>query len=272
MGVNTNTPNVSASLELSSSSRGFLPNRVALQSTTNSATPISNPATGLFVYNTATSSSGATRVQPGLYYWSGTEWKRLNDYKYSRQYVQTSEVIASNTLGNYVNLTGLAQSFTPVRTGTYQIIVNGYYASGTIINSTYRLPLRNSNGSINTGEFYTIATQDGFAEASIRLLINNVSISEKIIIAPGKSIYPNQTNAQSGTPTTYSLFGANASIIVNVDLTAGETYNFNVQGKEWTRANIGRGVFGVDTQNFQNSNNYNDAQRATMTVTLVNEF
>lgn len=76
VGVGTNTPNASAMLDVSSSSKGFLQPRVALTSTTDAAT-ISSPATGLMVFNTATAGSGATAVSPGVYYHNGNAWQRV---------------------------------------------------------------------------------------------------------------------------------------------------------------------------------------------------
>lgn len=76
-GIGTNSPDPSARLHVSSSTKGFLPPRVALTST-SSASPISSPATGLIVYNTATNgtytSSNSTNVIPGYYYWTGSKW------------------------------------------------------------------------------------------------------------------------------------------------------------------------------------------------------
>lgn len=73
VGLGTSNPNPSAQMELSDNDRGILVNRVALTSTAV-ASPISSPATGLLVYNTANASSGATEVLPGFYYWEGTKW------------------------------------------------------------------------------------------------------------------------------------------------------------------------------------------------------
>ncbi len=73
IGFGTNSPNTSAQLEMASTSKGILINRVALTSTA-SASPVTSPATGLLVYNTANSSSGSTEVLPGFYYWDGSRW------------------------------------------------------------------------------------------------------------------------------------------------------------------------------------------------------
>ena len=73
VGLGTNAPNASAQLEIADNDKGILINRVALTAT-NSASPITAPATGLLVYNTANSSSGSTEVLPGFYYWDGSRW------------------------------------------------------------------------------------------------------------------------------------------------------------------------------------------------------
>ena len=78
VGIGTRTPEASALLEVASSSKGFLPPRVALTSLKDFVTVL-NPATGLIVYNTATAGTPPFEVLPGLYYFTGTSWYRLNN-------------------------------------------------------------------------------------------------------------------------------------------------------------------------------------------------
>lgn len=63
-------------VEISSTTQGFLPPRVALTAT-NSTSPISSPATGLLVYNTATAGTSPSNVTPGFYYYDGAKWQRI---------------------------------------------------------------------------------------------------------------------------------------------------------------------------------------------------
>lgn len=77
IGLGTNSPNTSSSLELASDIRGLLINRVLLVSRDN-ATPITTPATGLLVYNTNTSGTAPFDVSPGFYYWDGTVWVAMD--------------------------------------------------------------------------------------------------------------------------------------------------------------------------------------------------
>jgi hypothetical protein len=80
---NNSDPNASAMVDVYSSSKGMLIPRVSLDSTLL-ATPVTNPATSLMVYNTAT----VHDVRPGYYYWNGSLWNRLetsadNEINYS---------------------------------------------------------------------------------------------------------------------------------------------------------------------------------------------
>ena len=62
VGIGTNTPEASAKLDVTSTTKGFLPPRM----TSSQRTSIQNPATGLMVYQT----DGTA----GLYYHNGTTW------------------------------------------------------------------------------------------------------------------------------------------------------------------------------------------------------
>ena len=76
VGIGTSTPSASAQLEVSSSSKGFLPPRVTLTGL-GDVTTISSPAVGLMVYNTATAGTAPSNVTPGVYYYNGTKWQRV---------------------------------------------------------------------------------------------------------------------------------------------------------------------------------------------------
>lgn len=77
VGVGTTTPN--GALDVTSTTNGFVPPRVALTAT-NVGAPIvnpnggGNPIAGTVVYNTATAGTSPNNVAPGLYYWNGTRW------------------------------------------------------------------------------------------------------------------------------------------------------------------------------------------------------
>ena len=72
----TATRDNSAVLDVRSANQGILAPRVALTAT-NSALPVTSPATSLLVYNTATAGVAPNNVTPGYYYWDGGGWKRF---------------------------------------------------------------------------------------------------------------------------------------------------------------------------------------------------
>ena len=84
-GIGTTTPNAAAKLDVSSSTKGFLPPKVALTAT-NSFDPITGlsgstalaTAAGLLIYNTATAGTAPNNVVPGYYYWNGTTWVQIS--------------------------------------------------------------------------------------------------------------------------------------------------------------------------------------------------
>lgn len=78
VGINADgtPPDNSAILDAKSANKGFLPPRVALTAI-NSAQPVTSPAIGLFVYNTAASGTPPNNVLPGYYCWIGTKWTPL---------------------------------------------------------------------------------------------------------------------------------------------------------------------------------------------------
>jgi len=143
VGINTTgaLPKSSAILDLStgnnttvnSGNMGFLPPKVALDSTT-SANPITNPSNGLLVYDTVSSvtGKGAHNVTPGFYYWNGLVaphgWVRVLDIPYGNN-IQNA-VGATNISTNSTTFTAMAPdmsiSFIPV----HPVVFLTFTASG----------------------------------------------------------------------------------------------------------------------------------------------
>ena len=66
-------PDNSAMLDVKSTNKGLLPPRIALNAI-NSADPVTGPAIGLLVYNTAIAGTPPNNVMTGYYRWNGTRW------------------------------------------------------------------------------------------------------------------------------------------------------------------------------------------------------
>ncbi len=82
VGINTgnNAPDPSAGLDVNFTNKGLLPPRVALTAI-NSALPVTAPAVGLLVYNTAVSGTPPNNVVAGYYQWDGTKWAAISPPK-----------------------------------------------------------------------------------------------------------------------------------------------------------------------------------------------
>lgn len=103
VGIGT-TPNPSAMLDVSSTSRGLLAPRVALTGSTDATTITNGNVNALLVYNTAT----VADVIPGYYYWNGTIWVGLeNTDNQDLSYNATTNVLSLTNDGTPVNLSGL---------------------------------------------------------------------------------------------------------------------------------------------------------------------
>jgi len=137
VGIGTTTPNSSAQLEVKSSSKGFLPPRIALTSVSDNST-ISTPATGLLIFNTASAGTTPYNVTPGYYYWNGSNWVRLEDNSLTK----VSALVGRGTdvtLGNLkVRLASSGNASLQVSTvsGTYSVYGSCFYAAGGMGYST----------------------------------------------------------------------------------------------------------------------------------------
>lgn len=87
-GFGTNTPDKSSAVDIVSTKRGLLIPRIDLTSTTV-ASPVTNPAQSLLVYNKNT----AGDVTPGFYYWENNKWVRVM----SSNIAKTSSVVDGTT-------------------------------------------------------------------------------------------------------------------------------------------------------------------------------
>lgn len=100
-GIGTTTPHASAKLEVSATDKGFLPPRLALTSV-NSASPVTSPANGLMVFNTATAGSGSNQVVPGYYYWNSAsaQWLRFDNDNLGNHTASVNIILNGNFISN----------------------------------------------------------------------------------------------------------------------------------------------------------------------------
>lgn len=126
-GIGTTTPDPSAKLDVFSTTKGFLPPRIALTAS-NLASPITSPATGLVIFNTATAGTTPNNVLPGYYYWDGSKWNGLVDQSslnsfsgFNPNYAQSNaSAVTKSAVGDIVVSQSITTSGRPV-----QIIATG---------------------------------------------------------------------------------------------------------------------------------------------------
>ncbi|MFZ9302895.1 MAG: hypothetical protein ACO239_05960 [Sediminibacterium sp.] len=132
-GIGTTTPDPSAKLEVASNNKGFLPPRIQLTAT-NSASPISNPANGLLVFNTVTAGSNPFQVVPGYYYWdaTGQQWVSLSTTVGNVQnqaiFRSTSSINALNAISSWESrFNNISNGDLAISSSTNFALSNGFY-------------------------------------------------------------------------------------------------------------------------------------------------
>lgn len=131
VGVGTTTP--AGALDVSSSTNGLIPPRVALTAT-NVAAPVVNPqggplVAGTLVWNTATAGVIPNNIIPGMYYWDGTRWVSLAGSPGGLDWSLSGNT-GTNPATNYVGTTDnvplilRANSIERIRMGTTETVIN----------------------------------------------------------------------------------------------------------------------------------------------------
>lgn len=203
VGINTTTPN--GILDINSTTQGIVLPRIALTAT-NVAAPVINPqggaiVEGTVVYNTASTNTGSNDVDPGIYVWDGSKWRKKFSKKQAEIFKQTSDLRTISSAGYQAipNLTG--QTFTAKYTGTYKIEVSVNYGGGQVLDNSPDTDVLSQSGNF-------------------RFTFNGTNYD-----IPAKCF---STRGVTGG-SNYYLIWEQSSIILNIDLVAGTTYNFDLQ-------------------------------------------
>ena len=87
-------------------------------------------------------------------------------------------------------------------------------------------------------------------------------LDESFVTATSKTV--------SGT-SDFELMANSTTIIYNVTLDVMNSYRFKVQGRQWEMNGVTTGRYGRGTNIYTGASGVNDAQRGTMTITLVRQ-
>nr|WP_315140967.1 hypothetical protein [uncultured Flavobacterium sp.] len=227
VGIGTTTPNASAKLDVTSTTQGFLPPRVALTGVTdvttikNTAGTAVTPATGLLVYNTATTSAGTNDVTPGYYYYNGSKWAQLAIASVSNTYqlaaTATASVINSSQAysdGNFWDVTNSSMTVT---------IPTGYTSRQVVIRWDMWGDVSSGDNSMGSLRFQIV--QSGSASATI----GNVMMTSWARI-PAPSQQPRWS-----APVSYVISGLSSGtytfkLQMRREAEAGTVTNVNIYG------------------------------------------
>lgn len=172
-GIGTTNPDPSAKLEVASTNKGFLPPRVQLTAI-NSASPISNPANGLLVFNTVTAGSNPFQVVPGYYYWdaTGQQWVSLSTTVGN---VQNQAIFRSTTNTAAVTpISTWSSSFNNISSGDLTIGSNTTFAlSNGFFKIEWALPYQSAGDTYNA-----IQLQENISGSTWSAFKNNYAYSQ----------------------------------------------------------------------------------------------
>ncbi len=251
--IGTTQLNAGAIFQVESDDKGVLIPRIALTSNIDTTT-IQNPAEGLTVYNTSTINNQSNSVTPGLYYWNGIQWSRVLSRGFSRQFLQTNQNFV-NTLAD-IPINGLNQNIEVPFSGIYRIIVTSHFGVATVSNPN--------------------VADDNVAIASMRIEVDDEVIGEKLITTYSKFV----DDTATGGAGSINFFALSRQVVItkDIELIAGQTYNFNVIGRLWDWTNVAPaigafGYFGLNTTLYsRNPNLTDDASRTELTINLVRQY
>jgi hypothetical protein len=198
IGINSTgaSPDASAMLDVSSTSKGVLIPRVAL-SATNLSAPVSQPATSLMVYNTATAGTVPNNVSPGFYYWNGAAWIPLTGSSSSSgQWSMTGDAGTDPDV-NFVGTTDSVDFLVKTNNQTQiYVAADGGVGIGTTSLDGEKLLVDgggdpNSEGPLSV--IYGIAETNNYVEFNIQNISNGTKASSDIVATAnngsGNSVY-----------------------------------------------------------------------------------
>lgn len=233
VGVGTTTPNAALDVVAGTNNYGLLMPRVLLTDT-NVAAPVKNPATGVFLTNSAAeigtmvfntnTTVGTYGVTPGLYFWDGTEWISQFHKHFETKFTQTAPGNRMVTSATYTNLTGLtARTFTAPYDGKYLFVFTGYLGANRVddtsvvvgfVEGNFQLTIQGINYRkyTHSESFYR---DDFWTPNDYYELFNEANITQTVVLNAGdvctvNAAYNGAADDNVTTTTNPHVAGSNA--------------------------------------------------------------
>ena len=210
VGINTNTPDPSAILDVASTDKGILGPRISLTSATMQLGTAPNAA-GLLIYNT-----GPT-IPPGYYFWNGSEWRVFNTSSGGNTGGGTNilaNVESIAVMGPLVATSdnGRAGYALSITTPDGKFSVRTFIPNSTAFSQVNLQIRNNSTGVVEiiSNGHYLWSGAGGYMQNQLRLPVgawagDNATSSASLIDATtGARIQTASTNPYWGDPETYA--------------------------------------------------------------------
>ncbi|MCX6304121.1 MAG: hypothetical protein NT040_04060 [Bacteroidetes bacterium] len=292
VGINADgsQPDPSAMLDVKSLVKGILPPRVALTAT-NVAGPVTSPAAGLQVYNTAVAGTAPYNVVPGNYYWSGTRWVPLSPppgvnfgdmlYWNGTQYTGVPVGLPGQFLRLSASFvpTWMGTAFATITTSPVYGITPGSAHSGGTVSSDGGSPVTARGICYSTSPNPTVAgnkTEDGSGTGTFLSSLTGLSPGTVYYLKAyatngvGTS-YGNEVSfitTCSGYPTVHVSIASTANPVCTgtpVFFTATPTNGGTQPGYQWK-------VNGINTGTNSSTYSYFPANNDVVTVVLTSSY
>ncbi|SEH33359.1 hypothetical protein [Chryseobacterium culicis] len=221
VGINTNTPDPSAILDIKSSNKGLLIPRIALTGKTD-VTTILNPANGLLIYNLNKAGTAPNDVRADTFYKFNTsagKWQTmLEDGSIPAQNGSIIAIDGNLTIAQEISVQ-MSNDFTTTATSPVSAVPIGYLTNEIIDNAnTYTGSATTNSFTVNADGIYqvTLNSQLSFDSAAIGFT-HVIGIWDN---TDGKWVARVNDSAASSLQT-YTLISA-------ISMFASHTYSFRV--------------------------------------------
>ncbi|WP_314241184.1 hypothetical protein [Empedobacter tilapiae] len=278
VGIGTESPNISSSLDISSQNTGVLIPRVNLLAT-NLPSPINNPENSLLIFNLSNNGLGRNAVSPGYYYWSKKtdntgEWVRLSNNLEEPWNIQGTQIPAISNLNSIYQEGNVAIGFKSndlESSKKFEVkgdfkaafsqsaqnvgIETSGFSTGTQLISLYNKNTQTAGlGStidMSTSNINLRSGRSSILNSSVNILNNRLSIgANNDVMGALRSLLNISLNPSSKEITLYSIASSSPILTGNhfkseiiLDGARGIKFNFNTNGASGNEVNTDSYMF-----------------------------